>query len=295
MAARADLTDIAAAPYDIRLIMPNSLLLRRIARSAALLACMGCGWAQPDAFVRSEAMVPMRDGVRLHTNIFIPRNQSGPLPIIFSRTPYGAIGDPAVLWSNPNVQALAPDGYIFVYQDIRGRFGSEGQFVMFRQPAASPGGIDETTDAYDSIEWLIRHVPHNNGKVGMFGTSYGGWLTTMALLHPHPALKAASEQASPADQFLGDDFHHNGAFRLSYGFEYSDYLEASKTANTHFAFDRYDTYSWYLALGSLAHANELTSTAACPPGTISSIIRTMIPSGGSRPSRPISRRLRCRI
>ena len=205
---------------------------------------------------KAEFMVPMRDGVRLHTMVFTPQDRHEPLPVLLSRTPYGAISDSAVLWSNPNVQALAPDGYIFVYQDIRGRFKSEGTFVMFRQPAEARGGIDETTDAYDTVEWLIHHVPNNTGKVGMFGTSYGGWTTTMALLGPHPALKAVSEQASPADQFLGDDFHHNGAFRLSYGFEYAAMLESSKTENTHFEFDRADTYDWYLELGALPHANE---------------------------------------
>lgn len=207
-------------------------------------------------FEKTDVMVPMRDGVRLHAAIFRPANPTGPLPILLARTPYGAIDDPKVLWSNPNVQALAPDGYIFVYQDIRGRFGSEGKFVMFRQPAVQPGGVDETTDAYDTIDWLVHHVPNNNGKVGMYGTSYGGWLTAMALLHPHPALKAVSEQASPADQFLGDDFHHNGAFRLSYGFEYAAMLETSKAQDVHFAFDRYDTYEWYLHLGALSRVNE---------------------------------------
>ncbi len=138
-------------------------LPRRAAPAVFFLACMGCVWAQPDAFVKTEAMVPMRDGVRLHTNIFTPRRQSEPLPILFTRTPYGAVGDPAVLWSSPNVQALAPDGYIFVYQDIRGRFASEGRFVMQRPPAA-PGGIDEGTDAYDTIDWLLKNVPRNNGK-----------------------------------------------------------------------------------------------------------------------------------
>src|SRR5512140_2393711 len=162
---------------------------------------------------KTEVMVPMRDGVRLNTEVFKPKGQSEALPILLSRTPYGAISDPAVLWSNPNVQALAPDGYIFVYQDIRGRFKSEGEFVMFRPPAHTADGVDDSTDAYDTIEWLLHNVRNNNGKVGMFGTSYGGWTTTMALLHPHPALKAVSEQASPEDQFLGDDFHHNGAFR----------------------------------------------------------------------------------
>jgi len=212
--------------------------------------------AQTRGFRESEFMVPMRDGVRLHTVVFTPEMQTSPLPVLFCRTPYGAPTDPELLANNPNVQALVADGYIWVYQDIRGRFQSEGQFVMFRPPADGSGAADEASDAYDSVEWLIHHVPYNNGQVGMYGTSYGGWLTTMALLRPHPALKAVSEQASPADQFLGDDFHHNGAFRLSYGFEYAALLEASKTEDTHFAFDRYDTYEWYLSLGALPHANE---------------------------------------
>ena len=126
---------------------------------------------------------------------------------------------------------MIADGYIFVFQDIRGRFKSEGQFVMQRDPCATktdPKAIDESTDTYDTIDWLLKNVPHNNGRVGMLGISYGGWLTTMALLDPHPALKAASEQASPADMFLGDDFHHNGAFRLSYGFEYAALMETAE-------------------------------------------------------------------
>ncbi len=106
------------------------------------------------------------------------------------------------------------------------------------------------TDAYDTIDWLIKNVPNNNGRVGIWGISYPGWLVTQALLEPHPALKAASEQASPDDMFVNDDFHHNGAFRLSYGFEYSALLETSKEKNTDFQFDQYDTYSWYLNLGA---------------------------------------------
>jgi uncharacterized protein len=213
--------------------------------------------AQAVAFDKTETMVPMRDGVRLHTVVFSPKGQAVPLPMLLSRTPYGAPADPVAVSQNPTVQALATDGYIFVYQDIRGRFGSEGQFIMFRPPTPphGAGGVDETTDAYDTVDWMIHNILNNTGKVGMFGTSYGGWLTTMAILGPHPALKAVSEQASPEDQFLGDDFHHNGAFRLSYGFEYVVKLEANKTENTRFEFDRYDTYDWYLELGALSHAN----------------------------------------
>ncbi len=125
---------------------------------------------------------------------------------------------------------MPADGYIIVLQDIRGRFKSEGQFVMLRQPRdrKDPKAIDESTDTYDTIEWLLKNVPDNNGRVGMAGTSYRAWLTVMGVLDPHPALKAVVPQASPADMWLGDDFHHNGAFRLSYGFEYAYMMESSK-------------------------------------------------------------------
>src|SRR5207302_7616102 len=124
--------------------------------------------------------------------------------------------------------------------DIRGRYKSEGQFVMSRSPRdkADPKAIDESTDAYDTIDWLVKNVPDNNGRVGMLGISYDGWTTAMAMLDPHPALRAASPQASPADMWLGDDFHHNGAFRLSYGFEYAAMMEAGKDVE-HFNFDKY--------------------------------------------------------
>jgi putative CocE/NonD family hydrolase len=207
-------------------------------------------------FTRTEAMIPMRDGVKLHTVIFAPREAREPLPILLERTPYGARDDEMGL--RARYPHLIADGYIFAFQDIRGRFKSEGQFVMQRpvRDRNDPKAIDESTDAYDTIAWLLANVKGNNGRAGMLGISYGGWLVTMALLDPHPALKAASEQASPADMFLGDDFHHNGAFRLSYGFEYAAMLETSKAENTHFEFDRADTYQWYLGLGPLSNVDE---------------------------------------
>jgi hypothetical protein len=211
---------------------------------------------QQERFTRQEVMVPMRDGVRLQTVIFTPKQATGPLPILLQRTPYGVPENEAWLDSG-RFDALIADGYIFVNQNIRGRFKSEGKFVMQRPPrdAADPKAIDEGTDAYDTVDWLVKNVAHNNGRVGIWGISYPGWLVTQALLDPHPALKAASEQASPDDMFINDDFHHNGAFRLSYGFEYSALLESSKEKNTNFDFDQYDTYSWYLSLGALSNAN----------------------------------------
>ena len=207
-----------------------------------------------DRFEVSDVMIPMRDGKRLNTKIFVPRDQSGALPIIFKRTPYGIQG--AANNFNAYFKALAEDGYIFVHQDIRGKFGSEGDFVMQRPARGNDkNAIDEGTDTYDTIDWLIKNVRNNNGRVGMLGVSYDGWTTIMGAIEPHPALKAISPQASPADMWLGDDFHHNGAFRLSYGFEYAAMMESGKDVQQ-FSFDRYDTFDWYLSLGPLKNVNE---------------------------------------
>jgi hypothetical protein len=210
-----------------------------------------------DVFRKLDVMIPMRDGARLHTEIYIPKNLHGALPFILERTPYGLSDDKkGFSRALASYDDLIREGYIFVLQDIRGRYKSEGRFVMNRPPRdpGDPKAIDEGTDTYDTISWLLKNVPHNNGRVGMLGISYGGWLTTMAMLEPHPALKAVSEQASPEDQFLGDDFHHNGAFRLSYGFEYAALMETTHE-NFSFKFDRYDTYEWYLRLGALSNAD----------------------------------------
>lgn len=207
-------------------------------------------------FTRRTEMIPMRDGVKLHTTVYVPKNQKEPLPFVLLRTPYGVeTGGPRAL--KDGFKELEDDGYIFVFQDIRGRHRSEGQFVMMRPPRdpKDAKAIDEGTDAFDTIDWLLKQVSNNNGRVGMLGISYPGWLTVMALLDPHPALKAASPQAPPADMFIGDDFHHNGAFRLSYGFEYVAMMETDKK-NTRFDFDRHDTFEWYLKLGSLANVNR---------------------------------------
>jgi putative CocE/NonD family hydrolase len=211
--------------------------------------------AKPDPrFTRTADMVTMRDGVRLFTTVYVPKKKSAdPLPIIFIRTPYGIDNKPEWVFQN-YVRELVDDGYIFAFQDIRGRFRSEGKFVMTR-PARDPKdekAVDEASDTSDTIDWLVKNAPNNNGRVGMLGVSYDGWLTAVAMLDPHPALKAVSPQASPADMFLGDDFHHHGAFRLSYGFEYVAMMETDKT-NNNFRFDRKDTFDWYLKMGALSN------------------------------------------
>jgi putative CocE/NonD family hydrolase len=208
-------------------------------------------------FDKNEVMIPMRDGVKLHTEIYTPKNVGEPLPILMNRTPYGiASPDKGISRLIDRYADLVPDGYIFVFQDIRGRYGSEGRFVMLRpvHDASDANGVDESTDTYDTIDWLVKKVAHNNRRVGLDGISYDGFLVTMGMVHPHPALKAASEQACMGDTWLGDDFFHNGAFRLSYAFEYAPLLETSNE-NYSFPFDRFDLFEWYLGLGALSNAN----------------------------------------
>ena len=208
-------------------------------------------------FDKMEVMIPMRDGAKLHTEVYTPKNATAPLPILMNRTPYG-ISSPDKGISNliHRYADMVPEGYIFAFQDIRGRYGSEGKFVMLR-PLHQPrdaNGVDESTDTYDTIDWLVKNVPNNNGRVGLDGISYDGFLVTMGMINPHPALKAASEQACMGDTWLGDDFFHNGAFRLSYAFEYTALLESSNE-NFSFSFDRFDVYDFYLRLGALSNAN----------------------------------------
>ena len=206
-------------------------------------------------FTLKEVMIPMRDGVRLQTAILTPVDQHDPLPILLERTPYGVPDKPPAAMP-PKMKELAQDGYIFVTQNLRGRFKSEGTFLLSSYvDLANPKATNETTDAYDTVDWLVKNVPQTNGRVGIFGVSYVGLTAALTLLHPHPALKAVSEQASPADQWMNDDFHRSGALRLSYAFEYAVMEQADKNANTHFPFDKFDTYDWYLTLGPLSNIN----------------------------------------
>lgn len=208
-------------------------------------------------FERTEAMIPMRDGKKLFTTVHVPKDPKGPVAIVLLRTPYGIDGRTERLFQN-YFKEMIDDGYAFVLQEIRGRFKSEGTFVMTRpaRDPQDPKAVDEASDTSDTIDWLLKEVKNNNGRVGMLGISYPGWLAAVAMLDPHPALKAVSPQASPVDMFLGDDFHHNGAFRLSYGFEYVAMMETDKS-NFSFKFDKHDTYEWYLKLGALSNVNRL--------------------------------------
>src|ERR1035437_2127787 len=223
-------------------------------------------YAQGDTVIsltKKTYMIPMRDGVKLFTLVLSPTNYNKPVPFLIERTPYGA-DFPLAEDSTMNVSLLSAyyssmlkGGYILVIQDIRGKFKSEGSFEMNRPlyHITDKTKTDESTDANDAVDWLIKNIKNNNGRAGIRGISYPGYLALDASVDPHPALKASSPQASPTDMFLGDDFHHNGAFRLSYGFEYSYLVENAKEANSEFPFPQFDLYDWYLKLGSLKNVN----------------------------------------
>jgi putative CocE/NonD family hydrolase len=228
---------------------------------SVLIGCfslVACAQTEAVKYTQTTSMIPMRDGIKLFTTIITPTNAKGAVPILMIRTPYSAerpTDFDITKWSY--VGNMAKEGYIFVIQDIRGKYKSEGMFEIHNPLTHSqdPKSVDESTDTYDSIDWLIKNLANNNGKVGILGVSYPGWLALVGAVDPHPALKASSEQACMSDVFLGDDFHHNGAFRLSYGMEYTYGLESSKGGED-FPFPQYDLYDWYLKLGSLKNVND---------------------------------------
>ena len=223
------------------------------------------GASEPEkiiTYVKKTYMIPMRDGIKLFTVVLSPQECKKKLPVLIQRTPYNAeYSDMEDSTLNAGsfgwMQSMAEEGYIFVYQDIRGKYKSEGK-MQIHLPLihlTQKGATDESTDTWDSVDWLIKNIPSNNGKAGIVGISYPGWLALVGAVDPHPALKASSEQACMGDLFLGDDFHHNGAFRLSYGLEYSYHVESGKS-NISFPFPQFDLFSWYLKLGSLKNVNE---------------------------------------
>ena len=213
----------------------------------------------PEAdYVKRVAMVPMRDGTKLYTVIVMKKGTSGG-PILLSRTPYDAKGSTDRTPSQRIVDILpimykefVEDGYIIVQQDIRGLHNSEGEFVMNR-PIVGPlnhTGIDESTDAYDTIDWLVKNVAESNGKVGTIGSSYLGFLTLASEINPHPALKAAVPQSPMVDGWMGDDWFHNGAFRVG-GFDFAVSQSTAKAEGKGLATGTGDDYTRYLEAGSM--------------------------------------------
>ena len=221
-------------------------------------------------YKRTEAMIPMRDGVKLHAVILKPADFAAPLPFLIQRTPYGVDGVNRVSFSY-NRPELARDGYIYLAEDIRGRYKSEGTFIMSRPIAdhRKPKAIDESTDAYDTVAWLLQNVAGNNGRAGLVGTSYPGFLAMMAGIDPHPAVKAISPQAPMIDVWMGDDFFHNGAFRQSYGYDYVLGLESSKEeTEVSYGKDKNgkprDGYDFFLERGSFAQDVKKSGSRTLP-------------------------------
>ncbi|MDQ2879628.1 MAG: CocE/NonD family hydrolase, partial [Pseudomonadota bacterium] len=217
-------------------MLPSLGMSQQAAPAAPAPAAAPAAPATQSRFTFQEMMVPMRDGARLQTVILRQRDKTGPLPILLWRTPYGVpTSVPPVI---PGYWApLLKDGYIFVFQSMRGRFGSDGTFTLSTAVHPhDPKAIDESTDAYDTIDWLVKNLPGNNGKVGMWGVSYPGFAAAVALAHPHPALKAVSPQAAWVDYWQSDDLHRNGALRLTYATDWVSSLQLDKTQNKDFLY-----------------------------------------------------------
>src|SRR5580700_4829606 len=208
-------------------------------------------------YVKREVMIPMRDGVKLCTVIVIPKGAKN-APIILTRTPYNAakraerLRSASMLATLPQGdEVFVADGYIRVFQDVRGKYGSEGDYVMTR-PLKGPLNSSETdhsTDAYDTIDWLVKNVPESNGKVGMLGSSYEGFTVVMALVNPHPALKVAAPMSPMVDGWMGDDWFHFGAYRQT-NFDYFTDQTTVKGEGKNIPRHCYDDYTNFLRAGS---------------------------------------------
>lgn len=211
-----------------------------------------------DDFIIREAMVPMRDGVELYTLILAPKVIDEKLPILLTRTPYDAS---AALGRRATTRLdvirgwqYVGGGYIYVVQDIRGRYKSKGEFDLYRVPRGefNQSATDETTDAWDTIDWLVKNIPNHNGRVGVWGTSYPGWLTLAAQRDPHPALAAAVPFNPVVDVWKADDWFHWGAFRAAYAFDFIYQMETKKGGDSAYPYDTLDRYTWMLSRGSVA-------------------------------------------
>lgn len=219
-----------------------------------------------DRYDKREVLIPMRDGVKLFTAIYTPKDHARPYPILLQRTPYsvypyGEAAFPHHLGPSPRFEA---EGFIFVYQDVRGRMMSEGEFVNMRpQRAVSGAPVDESTDTYDTLDWLLQHAAGNNGKAGQWGISYPAFYTAVGMLSGHPALKAVSPQAPITDWFAGDDFHRNGALWLPHAFNFMVTFGQPRPAPTQawpapLKHGTSDGYAWFLRLGPTGATRQYT-------------------------------------
>jgi len=251
-------------------------------RTVLFCAVLSVGWAQaptsPEVkkqldytrshYTKYEFRIPMRDGIKLFTSVYVPKDLSQPYPIIMQRTPY-SVGPYGI----DNYRAVVgpselaeKEGFIFAYQDVRGRYMSEGTFIdvpPHKTVFSGPTDTDESTDTYDTVDWLVKNVPNNNGRVGMWGISYPGFFAAYSLMNSHPALKAVSPQAPMGDVGNGDDAYHNGAFHLAANFGFYAFFrprgaepERPSQQGPRFDYGTKDEYDFYLRMGPLANANE---------------------------------------
>ena len=245
----------------------------RVIFAALVCVCWPAGlWAQGIEYVKThytkhEYQIPMRDGARLFTAVYVPKDTTQTFPLLIIRTqsglrPYGADQYPNTLAGPSPLPHFVKEGYIFVVQDVRGRWMSEGTFVNLRPhnpQKKTPQDIDESSDTYDTVEWLLKNVPRHNGKVGLYGTSYRGFYVAAGMIDAHPAIKAASPQAPIVDWFLGDDWHHNGALFLAHAFNYMPMIGKPRPQLTKeplfnkFDYGTPDAYDFFLRLGPLAN------------------------------------------
>ena len=248
-----------------------------VIKLAAVLTALGCSTTDSvpaedasayvrEHYIKSEHMVTMRDGVNLFTIVYEPKDTTATYPIMLFRTPYsiGPYGPEEFRAPLGPTHEFDEDGYIYVFQDVRGKFRSEGEFEVIKPLYLDPADSrsDESTDNYDTIEWALNNISNHNGRVGQWGISYPGWQTVMGMVERHPALVASSPQASPSDMFIGDDWHHNGAFRIMYSFSWLAGNARRRDQPTENRPERFDYgtesgYDFFLSVGSAASVDEL--------------------------------------
>jgi putative CocE/NonD family hydrolase len=251
----------------MKLLSLLSLFLLVSLAANAQTNTLDSAWVKEN-YYKVEKMIPMRDGIKLYTAIYLPRDSSEKHPILMRRTPYssapyGSNNFPESFW-NSYYRLYMRENYIMVVQDVRGKYMSEGSFEDVRpfNPAKSGTQVDEASDTYDAVDWLVNNLPGNNGKVGAFGISYPGFYATMVALSNHPAVKAVSPQAPVTDWFMGDDFHHNGAFFIMDGFAFYPGFGRPRPKPTTqsaegFHFPGPDNYNFYLQTGTLKNFASL--------------------------------------
>ncbi len=245
--------------------LTQAVIVTLLAASPARSAAAQTRYDVKEHYQKYEYQIPMRDGVKLFTAVYVPRDTATTWPILISRTPYSAAPygpDAYSRFLGPGMR-FAQEGYIFVTQDVRGRYHSEGHFVHMtpHRENKGPRDVDESTDTWDTIDWLVKNVPHNNGRAGLWGISYGGFFATAGMIDAHPALKAVSPQAPQADWFMGDDTRHNGAFFLASTFNFMAMCGrlgsgTSMSCGQPFDFGTKDGYKFFLGMGSLATAES---------------------------------------